>query len=119
MRCAEDYEILLGDEATGLGAIHGGVSGTYGYPGTPATEIFEFVEARTRKTGDVVYTYRDPCSYVEIPCNGCEGGHRPARPMKVVEDAMGSPWLCDSAVAEADEYTGVCWDCGSLAFTRS
>ena len=46
-------EILLGDEAVGLGAIHAGLSGVYGYPGTPSTEIFEFVERRTKKTADV------------------------------------------------------------------
>jgi len=46
-------EILLGDEAVGLGAIHAGMSGVYAYPGTPSTEIFEFVERRTKKTGDV------------------------------------------------------------------
>jgi len=22
--------------------------------------------------GELVYAYRDPCSYVEIPCNGCD-----------------------------------------------
>ncbi len=32
-------EILLGDEAVGLGAVHAGLSGIYGYPGTPSTEI--------------------------------------------------------------------------------
>jgi indolepyruvate ferredoxin oxidoreductase, alpha subunit len=46
-------EILLGDEAVGLGAIHAGLSGVYAYPGTPSTEIFEFVERRTKKAGDV------------------------------------------------------------------
>lgn len=46
-------EILLGDEAIGLGAIHAGLSGVYGYPGTPSTEIFEFIERRTKKQGDV------------------------------------------------------------------
>jgi indolepyruvate ferredoxin oxidoreductase alpha subunit len=46
-------EILLGDEAVGLGAIHSGLSGVYAYPGTPSTEIFEFVERIARKTGDI------------------------------------------------------------------
>ena len=36
--------ILLGDEAVALGAIHAGLSGVYGYPGTPSTEIFEAVQ---------------------------------------------------------------------------
>jgi indolepyruvate ferredoxin oxidoreductase alpha subunit len=34
---------LLGDEAVGLGALHGGLSIAYGYPGTPSTEIMEFL----------------------------------------------------------------------------
>ena len=46
-------EVLLGDEAIGLGAIHAGISGAYAYPGTPSTEIFEFIE---RRTGDEVHT---------------------------------------------------------------
>ncbi len=46
-------EVLLGDEAIGLGAIDAGISGVYAYPGTPSTEIFEFVDRRTKKAGDV------------------------------------------------------------------
>ncbi len=70
--------------------------------------------------GDLVYTYRDPCSYVEIPCNGCEGGHRAARPMKVVTDGNGNPWICDDVSNPLKDHTGSgCWDCGSLSFTRS
>lgn len=36
-------QVLLGDEAVALGALHAGVSGAYAYPGTPSTEIFEFL----------------------------------------------------------------------------
>jgi indolepyruvate ferredoxin oxidoreductase alpha subunit len=36
-------EILLGDEAVALGAIHAGLSGAYSYPGTPASEIMEYL----------------------------------------------------------------------------
>ncbi|MDD8024869.1 MAG: thiamine pyrophosphate-dependent enzyme [Acidobacteriota bacterium] len=36
-------EILLGDEAIGLGAVHAGLSGAYSYPGTPASEIMEYL----------------------------------------------------------------------------
>ncbi|MFH1727619.1 MAG: thiamine pyrophosphate-dependent enzyme [Pseudomonadota bacterium] len=42
-------EILLGDEAVALGAIHAGISGVYGYPGTPSTEAFEYVERLSKK----------------------------------------------------------------------
>lgn len=42
---------LLGNEAVGLGALHAGLSGVFGYPGTPSTEIFEFVQSRAEKFG--------------------------------------------------------------------
>lgn len=35
--------VLLGDEALALGALHSGVSGCFGYPGTPSTEIMEYL----------------------------------------------------------------------------
>jgi len=37
--------LLLGDEAFALGAINAGLSGAYAYPGTPSTEITEFVQS--------------------------------------------------------------------------
>ena len=37
-------KLLLGDEALALGAIDAGLSGAYAYPGTPSTEILEFVQ---------------------------------------------------------------------------
>ena len=36
--------LLLGDEAIALGALHAGLSGVYAYPGTPSTEITEFIQ---------------------------------------------------------------------------
>lgn len=36
--------LLLGDEAFALGAIKAGLSGAYAYPGTPSTEILEFIQ---------------------------------------------------------------------------
>ncbi|MBN2874478.1 MAG: indolepyruvate ferredoxin oxidoreductase [Spirochaetales bacterium] len=36
--------VLLGDEAVGLGALHAGASFAYGYPGTPSTEIIEYMQ---------------------------------------------------------------------------
>lgn len=40
-----EKKLLLGDEAIALGAIHAGLSGVYAYPGTPSTEITEFIQA--------------------------------------------------------------------------
>jgi indolepyruvate ferredoxin oxidoreductase, alpha subunit len=36
--------LLLGDEAIAQGALDAGLTGAYGYPGTPSTEIVEFVQ---------------------------------------------------------------------------
>ena len=36
--------LLLGDEAIAQGAIDAGLSGVYAYPGTPSTEIMEFIQ---------------------------------------------------------------------------
>jgi len=48
-----DKLLLLGDEAIAQSAIDAGISGIYAYPGTPSTEILEYVhtsrEAREKK----------------------------------------------------------------------
>jgi len=36
--------LLLGAEAVAQGAIDGGISGVYAYPGTPSTEITEYIQ---------------------------------------------------------------------------
>ena len=36
--------LLLGDEAIALGALHAGIKGVYAYPGTPSTEITEYIQ---------------------------------------------------------------------------
>ena len=40
----KEKRLLLGDEAIALGAINAGLSGVYAYPGTPSTEITEFIQ---------------------------------------------------------------------------
>jgi indolepyruvate ferredoxin oxidoreductase alpha subunit len=42
---------LLGDEAVALGAIHAGLGSAYGYPGTPSTEILEYLIIKAADTG--------------------------------------------------------------------
>jgi len=45
--------LLLGDEAVAQGAIDAGIAGAFSYPGTPATEIFEFIQNGPGQTGEV------------------------------------------------------------------
>jgi len=40
----EAKNLLLGDEAIAQGALDAGISGAYAYPGTPSTEILEFIQ---------------------------------------------------------------------------
>jgi len=41
---SSDTRLLLGDEAVAQGALDAGISGCYAYPGTPSTEIMEFIQ---------------------------------------------------------------------------
>lgn len=46
--------MLLGDEAIAQAAIDAGISGIYAYPGTPSTEITEYVmQSREAKSGNI------------------------------------------------------------------
>ena len=38
-------KLLLGDEAIALGAVNAGITGVYAYPGTPSTEITEYIQS--------------------------------------------------------------------------
>ena len=50
--------MLLGDEAIAQGAIDSGMSGIYAYPGTPSTEITEYVaNSKEAKSGKIVASW--------------------------------------------------------------
>lgn len=44
-------QVLLGDEAVALGAVHAGITAAYAYPGTPSTEIVEYLIQFEKKHG--------------------------------------------------------------------
>jgi indolepyruvate ferredoxin oxidoreductase alpha subunit len=44
--------VLLGDEALAMGAIDAGITAAYAYPGTPSSEIMEYLQAAAPKYGD-------------------------------------------------------------------
>jgi indolepyruvate ferredoxin oxidoreductase alpha subunit len=50
---SEKQLALLGDEAVALGAIHAGISAAYGYPGTPSTEILQYLIDEYERGGPV------------------------------------------------------------------
>jgi len=73
--------------------------------------IYDLVE-----NGDLVFAYHDPHHYLEIPA---VEAHHAARPMKVITDADGEPWICDAGVDPSSDLEGQgCWRCRDLPFTR-
>ncbi len=50
-----DIRLLLGDEAIAQGAIDAGISGCYAYPGTPSTEIMEYVQRTPQAAAKTVH----------------------------------------------------------------
>lgn len=44
-------KVLLGDEAVALGAVHAGLTAAYAYPGTPSTELLEYLINYSAKHG--------------------------------------------------------------------
>ncbi len=47
--------LLLGDEAIAQAALDAGLSGMYAYPGTPSTEIMEYIQA-SPDASEVMFT---------------------------------------------------------------
>lgn len=60
-------QILLGDEAVALGAVHAGLSAGYSYPGTPASEIMEYLIrlAGETKSFTAVWSVNEKVAYEE------------------------------------------------------
>jgi len=52
-----NHKVLLGDEAVALGAIDAGISAAYGYPGTPSTEILEYLIEYSKQEGKPVASW--------------------------------------------------------------
>src|SRR5512136_192794 len=60
-------QILLGDEAVALGAVHAGLSAAYSYPGTPASEILEYLVrlSSESKAFPAVWSVNEKVAYEE------------------------------------------------------
>ena len=51
-------QLLLGDEAIAQAALDAGLSGVYAYPGTPSTEITEYIQRKNSYGSCVGYVFR-------------------------------------------------------------
>ena len=68
--------LLLGDEAIAQGAIDAGLSGVYAYPGTPSTEITEYIqlcEKRKALSTNTVETGKIFCQWATNEKTAMEG----------------------------------------------
>lgn len=58
-------QLLLGDEAVARAALDAGIGGAFSYPGTPATEIFEYVEAAAAPGVSARWSANEKVAYEE------------------------------------------------------
>ena len=65
---------LTGNEATGYGAIKGGVRFVAGYPITPATEILEWMAPALQKCGGVLVQAEDELASINMIIGASHGG---------------------------------------------
>lgn len=68
--------VLLGDEAVALGAYHSGIHCAYAYPGTPSTEITEYLIELSNKKKDFIarWSTNEKCAYEEALGVSFSGG---------------------------------------------
>ena len=66
--------LLSGNEATGLGAIRGGIRFAAAYPITPATEILEWMAPSLAKTGGILLQAEDELAAINMIIGASYGG---------------------------------------------
>lgn len=76
-------QLLMGNEAIGLGAIHAGVNLVAGYPGTPSTEILETVAKHNDGSIHVEWSVNEKAA-LEVAAGGAYTGARTLVTMKQV-----------------------------------
>jgi 2-oxoglutarate ferredoxin oxidoreductase subunit alpha len=72
----EDYVLLNGDEAIGMGAIAGGCRFYAGYPITPATDVMEYLTGRIERYGGHVVQAEDELSAINMALGAARAGAR-------------------------------------------
>jgi 2-oxoglutarate ferredoxin oxidoreductase subunit alpha len=70
----EDYVLLNGDEAIGMGAIAAGCRFYAGYPITPATDVMEYLTGRLEHYGGHVVQAEDELSAINMALGGAPPG---------------------------------------------
>ena len=71
-----DYVLLNGDEAIGMGAIAAGCRFYAGYPITPATDVMEYMTGRVEQYGGKVVQAEDELSAINMALGAARAGAR-------------------------------------------
>ncbi|PSQ42079.1 2-oxoacid:acceptor oxidoreductase subunit alpha, partial [Halobacteriales archaeon SW_7_68_16] len=72
----EDYVLLNGDEAIGMGAIAAGCRFYAGYPITPATDVMEYLTGRIEQYGGTVVQAEDELAAINMALGAARAGAR-------------------------------------------
>lgn len=92
-------QMIMGNQAIALGALKAGVNLVTGYPGTPSSEIIEFISKYKDKTGTYVEWSVNEKSAVEVAAGASYAGSRTLITMKQVGlNVASDPVMCLSYV---------------------
>ncbi len=92
-------QMIMGNQAIALGALKAGVNLVAGYPGTPSSEIIEFISKYKDKTGTYVEWSVNEKAAVEVAAGASYSGSRTLVTMKQVGlNVASDPVMCLSYV---------------------
>ncbi|MBO4706479.1 MAG: indolepyruvate ferredoxin oxidoreductase subunit alpha [Spirochaetaceae bacterium] len=92
-------QMIMGNQAIALGALKAGVNLVAGYPGTPSSEIIEFISKYKNKTGTYVEWSVNEKAAVEVAAGASYSGSRTLVTMKQVGlNVASDPVMCLSYV---------------------
>ena len=92
-------QMIMGNQAIALGALKAGVNLASGYPGTPSSEIIEFISKYNKKTGTYVEWSINEKAAVEVAAGASYAGSRTLVTMKQVGlNVASDPVMCLSYV---------------------
>jgi len=92
-------QMIMGNQAIALGALKAGVNLAAGYPGTPSSEIIEFISKYNKKTGTYVEWSVNEKAAVEVAAGASYAGSRTLVTMKQVGlNVASDPVMCLSYV---------------------
>ncbi|MBP5519078.1 MAG: indolepyruvate ferredoxin oxidoreductase subunit alpha [Treponema sp.] len=104
-------QMIMGNQAIALGALKAGVNLVAGYPGTPSSEIIEFISKYKSKTGTYVEWSVNEKAAAEVAAGASYAGSRTLITMKQVGlNVASDPVMCLSYVGVKGGMVIVCAD---------